>query len=91
MAMAAGLMLFAALFQISDATQAIGVGLLRGLKDVKRPTLYVALAYWVVGIPLGYGLAFGLHWGAVGIWLGLVAGLTASSILLNHRFLRMTK
>jgi MATE family multidrug resistance protein len=90
MAMAAGLMLFAALFQISDATQAIGVGLLRGLKDVKRPTLYVALAYWVVGIPLGYGLAFGLHWGAAGIWLGLVAGLTASSILLNHRFLRMT-
>ncbi|TAD86213.1 MAG: MATE family efflux transporter [Bacteroidetes bacterium] len=89
--MAAGLMLFAALFQMSDASQAIGVGLLRGVKDVKRPTLYVALAYWVVGIPVGYALAFKLQWGAAGIWMGLVAGLTMSSLLLNHRFFRITK
>ncbi|MES2647215.1 MAG: MATE family efflux transporter [Bacteroidota bacterium] len=89
--MAAGLLLLGALFQISDATQAIGVGLLRGIKDVKRPTLYVAIAYWVIGIPAGYWLAFSLKMGAAGIWLGFVAGLTASSILLNHRFLRKTK
>jgi multidrug resistance protein, MATE family len=89
--MAAGLLLFGALFQISDATQAIGVGLLRGIKDVKRPTLYVAIAYWVIGIPAGYWMAFPLKMGAAGIWLGFVAGLTASSILLNHRFLRKTR
>jgi MATE family multidrug resistance protein len=90
-AMAASLLLFGALFQISDATQAIGVGLLRGIKDVKRPTLYVAIAYWVIGIPMGYWLAFRLNWGAAGIWVGFVIGLTISSILLNHRFLRKTK
>lgn len=88
--MASALLLFGALFQISDATQAIGVGLLRGIKDVKRPTLYVAIAYWVIGIPMGYWLAFNLHMGAAGIWLGFVAGLTASSVLLNYRFLRKT-
>ncbi|CAN5609191.1 MATE family efflux transporter [soil metagenome] len=88
--MAAYLLLLGALFQISDATQSIGVGLLRGIKDVKRPTLYVAIAYWVIGIPAGYWLAFKWQMGAAGIWLGFVAGLTASSILLNHRFLRKT-
>lgn len=88
LAMAAGLLIYGAIFQISDATQAIGVGLLRGIKDVKKPTLYVALAYWVIGIPFGYLLAFRWHWGAAGIWLGFVAGLTASSILLNIRFLK---
>lgn len=90
-AMAASLLLFGALFQISDATQAIGVGLLRGIKDVTMPTIYVAIAYWVIGIPAGYWMAFKLNLGAAGIWLGFVVGLTISSVLLNHRFLRKTK
>ncbi len=89
--LAAGLLVFAALFQVSDATQAIGVGLLRGIKDVKMPTLYVAIAYWVIGIPIGYLLAFNFEMGAAGIWLGFVSGLTISSILLNARFLHKTK
>jgi MATE family multidrug resistance protein len=90
-ALAANLLVYGALFQISDATQSTGVGLLRGLKDVKHPTLYVAIAYWVIGLPLGYWLAFTLKIGAAGIWLGFLAGLTTSSLLLNTRFLRMTK
>lgn len=81
------LLVFAALFQISDATQAIGVGLLRGMKDVKTPTIFVAVAYWLIGLPVGYYLSFTLNMGASGIWLGFVTGLTASSILLNTRFL----
>ncbi len=85
------LLVFAALFQISDATQSIGVGLLRGMKDVRTPTLFVAIAYWLIGIPVGYFLAFRLHMGASGIWLGFVTGLTASSILLNTRFLKKSK
>lgn len=89
--LASGLLVFAALFQISDATQAIGVGLLRGITDVKMPTLLVALAYWIIGIPLGYVLAFVLKLEAAGIWLGFVAGLTVSSLLLNSRFLHKTK
>jgi len=85
-AVAASLLVYAALFQISDATQAIGVGLCRGVKDVIKPTIYVAIAYWVIGIPVGYLLAFTYKMGATGIWIGLVVGLTFSSVLLNHRF-----
>ncbi len=89
--MAALLLLYAAVFQISDSTQAIGAGLLRGIKDVKFPTLLIGIAYWVVGLPLGYILAFPLGLGASGIWLGLITGLTLASIFLISRFLRMTK
>ncbi|HSK11808.1 MAG TPA: MATE family efflux transporter [Phnomibacter sp.] len=89
--MAASLLFLAAIFQISDSTQAIGVGLLRGIRDVKVPTLLVAIAYWGIGIPGGYWLAFNQGMGAAGIWLGLVLGLTASSVLCNWRFLRKTR
>jgi MATE family multidrug resistance protein len=85
------LLVWGALFQISDATQAIGVGLLRGIRDVKLPTAFVFVAYWVIGIPVGYYLAFPLRMGASGIWIGFVFGLTVSSVLLNYRFLEKTK
>ena len=85
------LLIIAAIFQISDATQAIGVGLLRGIKDVKAPTVFVGIAYWLIGIPVGYFLAFRLNMGASGIWVGFVTGLTASSVLLNTRFLKKSK
>ncbi|WP_033410903.1 MATE family efflux transporter [Segetibacter koreensis] len=90
-AVSSSLLIFAALFQISDATQSIGVGLLRGIRDVKLPTAFVAIAYWLIGIPIGYFLSFKLKMGASGIWLGFVTGLTASSILLNTRFLKKSK
>jgi MATE family multidrug resistance protein len=90
-AISSALLVFAALFQISDATQSIGVGLLRGMKDVKTPTFFVAIAYWVIGIPVGYVLSFNFNMGAVGIWLGFVTGLSASSVLLNTRFLKKSK
>lgn len=90
-AVSSSLLVFAALFQVSDATQSIGVGLLRGIKDVKLPTAFVAVAYWLIGIPVGYFLSFKLNMGASGIWLGFVTGLTASSILLNTRFLKKSK
>lgn len=85
------LLLFAAIFQISDSTQAIGAGLLRGIKDVKLPTILVGIAYWVVGLPLGYLLAFPVGWGANGIWIGLIAGLTLASVFLIVRFLKMAR
>jgi MATE family multidrug resistance protein len=83
------LMLYAAVFQISDATQAIGAGLLRGIKDVKIPTVYIGIAYWVVGIPLGCLMAFTFRMGAAGMWIGFVGGLTFSSMFLNRRFFKM--
>ena len=88
---AATLMLFAAVFQISDSVQAVGVGLLRGIQDVRIPTLFVALAYWGIGIPAGYVLAFEAGWNIAGIWTGFVCGLSASAALLSFRFLRLTR
>ena len=90
-ALASVLMLYAALFQISDATQAIGVGLLRGIKDVKMPTVLIAIAYWVVGIPVGCLMAFVFKMGAAGMWIGFVSGLTFSSIFLNRRFSKIIR
>lgn len=89
--MAALLLLFAGLFQISDSTQAIGAGLLRGIKDVKMPTVLVAIAYWAIGLPCGYLFAFHFGMGASGMWLGLTLGLTMSSLFLMLRFMTMTK
>ncbi len=88
--LASYLLLFAAIFQISDSTQAISAGLLRGIKDVKAPTIFIGIAYWVLGIPFGYLLAFHFELGAAGIWLGLITGLTFASIFLINRFLRTT-
>lgn len=84
------LLLYAAVFQISDSTQAIGAGLLRGIKDVKVPTFLVAIAYWVIGLPSGYFFAFVLNMGAAGMWLGFIVGLTLAAIFLSARFLKMT-
>ena len=87
--LASVLLLFAAVFQISDSTQAIGAGLLRGIKDVKIPTWFVSIAYWIIGLPAGYVLAFHFDLQARGIWLGFIAGLTMASVLLIVRFVRM--
>lgn len=88
---AAGLLLWAAVFQISDSLQAISAGLLRGVKDVRVPTAIVAIAYWVIGIPVGYYLAFHGGMKASGIWIGFILGLTVSAILLSLRFLFFSK
>ncbi len=88
---AATLLFLAAVFQISDSVQAVGVGLLRGLQDVRVPTFFVALAYWAIGIPSGYLLAFSANWDIAGLWIGLVLGLSASALLLSLRFLRLTR
>ncbi len=89
--MSAMLLLFAAIFQISDSTQAIGAGLLRGIKDVRVPTILIGIAYWVVGLPVGYLLAFKFNFGPAGIWLGLIIGLTLTSLFLLWRFLKITR
>lgn len=91
LSLAANLLILAALFQISDATQAIGAGLLRGIKDVNIPTLLIAIAYWIVGIPVGYLLAFKTGMGAAGMWVGFIAGLSCSGIFLSYRFLKMVQ
>ncbi len=86
---AASLLIIAALFQISDGVQVISLGALRGMKDVKIPTLISFFAYWVIALPLGYVLAFNYGYGAYGIWIGLFLGLTISAIWVFIRFLKL--
>lgn len=85
------LLIVAGLFQISDGIQAIGLGSLRGLSDVKVPTIITLIAYWLVGLPVGYILGFTFELGAVGIWIGLLFGLSMAAVLLFRRFNRKTK
>lgn len=89
--MAAYLLLFASIFQISDSTQAVGSGILRGLKDVKIPTVFIAIAYWVIGLPVGYLITFHWGWGPSGIWTGLTTGLSLASLFLIGRFFLLTR
>ncbi|RAP58276.1 MATE family efflux transporter [Oleiagrimonas sp. MCCC 1A03011] len=86
--MAAQLMVLAGLFQFSDGIQVASNGALRGLKDTRVPMLISAFAYWGVGMPAGWWLAFHLHWGARGMWAGLVVGLSAAAVLLFTRLWR---
>lgn len=90
-ALASTLLVFAAVFQMSDSTQAIGAGLLRGIKDVKTPTVLICVAYWVIGLPVGLILAFYYDMDTAGIWSGLILGLTFASLFLMRRFWKMAK
>lgn len=83
---ASGLLVIAAIFQISDGVQVVGLGILRGLQDTKFPTVLTFISYWVIGLPAGYLLGFTLGYGVYGVWLGLLSGLTASAVLLTVRF-----
>ena len=88
---ASQLLIVAAFFQISDGIQVVGSGILRGLSDVKIPTIITLIAYWVIGLPLGYVLGFTFHLGPMGIWISLSLALTAAAILLFYRFKRIIK
>ncbi|GAB3326088.1 MATE family efflux transporter [Hymenobacter humi] len=90
-AQAGTLLLVAALFQVSDGLQVVGLGALRGLEDVKVPSVVALLAYWAVALPLGYFLGFKLHMGAPGVWTGLLVGLTIVAVVLLLRFRRETE
>ncbi|KIA92109.1 multidrug transporter [Pedobacter kyungheensis] len=90
-AIAAQLLIIAGFFQLFDGTQVVGLGVLRGLGDVNIPTFITFLAYWVVGIPVGYLLGFKFNLGVNGIWYGLTFGLLTASILLFLRFQSKTK
>jgi multidrug resistance protein, MATE family len=89
--LAAELLLIAALFQVVDGAQVIGVGALRGLTDVRVPALLTFAAYWLLALPLGYWLAFHTRLGPRGLWLGLATGLAAAALSLISRFLHKTR
>ncbi len=88
--LAGELLLVAAFFQISDGIQVVVLGALRGLQDVKIPTLITFVAYWGIGFPVMYYLGLKTDLESTGIWFGLLAGLSASAILLYIRFNYLT-
>lgn len=87
----ASLMIIAAFFQLSDGIQVVTAGALRGLQDVKIPSLLIFVAYWVIALPLGYVFAFPLNMQASGIWIGLFLGLTLTAIAMVVRFYKLSK
>ena len=87
---AAKLLLIASIFQISDSVQVVVLGALRGLQDVNIPTLITFISYWIIGFPISYFLGKENILGSVGIWIGLLAGLSSASILLYLRFNYLT-
>ena len=89
--LAGELMLIAAIFQISDSIQVVALGALRGLQDVFYPTVYTFISYWVVGFPISYYLGMHTDLGSMGIWIGLLAGLSVAALTLLWRFNRLTK
>ena len=90
-ALAIQFLLFAALFQLSDAIQAPVQGALRGYKDVNITFIMALISYWVIGLPCGYILANFTDFGAFGYWIGLIVGLTAGAITLSIRLLTIQK
>jgi multidrug resistance protein, MATE family len=78
----------AALFQLADGGQAMAMGLLRGIQDTRVPMVIAAVSYWLIGIPVSYALAFLAGLEGVGLWLGMVAGLSVAGVALMIRFWR---
>ena len=87
---ASKLLLVAAVFQISDGVQVVVLGALRGLQDVQVPMYITFVAYWIVGFPISYYLGKFTELGAIGIWIGLLAGLTTAALFLYIRFHKLT-
>lgn len=88
--LAAQLLAVAALFQLVDGGQVVASGALRGLTDVKVPTVITFIAYWLVSLPVAYLLAFRGGFGPIGVWLGLASGLFSAAVLLVWRLHRKT-
>ena len=89
--LASQLLNVSAIFQLSDGIQVVVLGALRGLQDVKVPTIICFIAYWIIGFPISYYFGKAEQLGSMGIWLGLLAGLTASAIMLYIRFNYLSK
>ena len=89
--LASQLLIIAALFQLSDGVQVVALGILRGIQDVKVPSLITFVAYWIITIPLGYFLTVMMKMGAYGMWIALGLGLTISAVFLVLRFFKLSQ
>jgi len=88
---AASLIVIAAIFQVVDGLQVVGIGILRGLTDLKAPMIISFIAYWVIGLPVAYLLGFTFNFGVQGVWISFVVGLSLAAIFFIRRFQRFLK
>ncbi|MCK9237445.1 MAG: MATE family efflux transporter [Thiopseudomonas sp.] len=95
LSIAAALIIYAAVFQFSDAIQVTAAGALRGYQDTRMTMLITLVSYWGIGLPIGYTLGLtdylGSAQGPAGMWQGLIAGLTCAAILLGLRLRHISK
>lgn len=89
--LAAQLLVVAGLFQLSDGVQVVALGALRGLGDVTLPTLVTFVAYWLLALPTAYLLGFRFGFGAIGIWCGLLLGLSVAALTLSWRYFQLVR
>lgn len=91
--LAAYLLIFAALYQLSDGIQVGAAGALRGYKDTFVTLILTTISFWLVGLPLGYYLGLSQHapLGAEGFWIGLVVGLSVNAVLLLLRLWQVSR
>ena len=90
---AAYLMIFLAVYQIVDDTQAVALGCLRGYKDTFVPMIFGLIGYWIVALPIGHYLAHGpipTLQGAAGYWTGMALGLTCVATSATLRLSKLT-
>lgn len=85
------LMMYCVVFFFPETLQVMAIGVLRGFKDSRTIFLVTIVAYWIVGMPIGYSLGYGYLGdaleGAEGFWLGFIFSLTCASVLLGGRLL----
>ncbi|MDR3425931.1 MULTISPECIES: MATE family efflux transporter [Silvimonas] len=96
LALASLLLVYAAFFQLFDSTQVVAAGILRGYKVTRTPMIIHLTAFWVIGLPLGYALTFGVGdtivgRGAVGYWEALVVALGFTAVMLTLQFARVSQ
>ncbi|MEN8191982.1 MAG: MATE family efflux transporter [Bacteroidota bacterium] len=88
---ASSLIIIAALFQVVDGLQVVGIGILRGLTDLKAPMFIAFVAYWLIGLPVAYVLGFIFDFGVIGVWISFIVGLSIAAIFFIRRFQRFLK
>ena len=81
-AAAVPLLLVGAAFQFFDGVQVTATGALRGVGNTHAGLYVQLIGYWVIGLPLGWWLGFHRKLGAVGLWVGLCAGLMIAGVAL---------
>ena len=90
-AIASGLLIVAALFQIFDGAQVVLLGALRGLSDVKHPMFMAFISYMVLGLPISYLFGIVFDFGAIGVWIGFLSGLAVAATLFSLRLKKQVK